>query len=397
MRYISLFSGVEAASLAWESLGWEPVAFAEIEPFPSAVLAHRWPDVPNLGDVTKVDWSKYRGTVDVVVGGFPCQSYSLAGLRQGLDDPRGELMLEFLRACRDVDPDWIVGENVAGLLSANGGGDFKTFLEAVAFLWPRGGVSWRVLNAKGFGVPQLRRRVFIVINTRDWRRSAKVLLEPESVLWNFEKDAKEGEASAERAGNGVRAKGVSYGINRNAFFENGTSMCETGLFETSPCLDTHSPNHSVAYGIRLANTTGNGIGVRKDAMPTVTTRGPDAAAYLLRVRGGKDGGRKGALFQEERSGTLATSNDQTLFVTDSDGWCIRHLTPRECERLQGMPDDHTKIPWKGKPADECPDGPRYKAIGNSMAVPVMRWIGERVQEVDALLSSEGDADGRGDR
>lgn len=125
MRYISLFSGVEAATLAADSLGWEPVAFCEIDDFPSAVLAARFPNVPNLGDVTKVDWSQYHGAADLVIGGFPCQSYSIAGLRKGLDEPRGQLMLEFLAACRDIDPEWIVAENVPGLLSSSRGTDFK--------------------------------------------------------------------------------------------------------------------------------------------------------------------------------------------------------------------------------------------------------------------------------
>ena len=138
MRYISLFSGIEAASVAWEGLGWDPVAFAEIEPFPSAVLAERYPDVPNLGDVTRVDWSEYRGKADIVVGGSPCQSFSIAGLRKGLADPRGNLMLEFLRACEQVEPEWILWENVPGVLSSNGGRDFQTLLEAVAEIWPRG-------------------------------------------------------------------------------------------------------------------------------------------------------------------------------------------------------------------------------------------------------------------
>lgn len=139
LRYISMFSGIEAATLAWRPLGWEAIAFAEIDEFPSAVLAARWPDVPNLGDITKVDWSKYHGAADIVVGGFPCQSYSIAGLRKGLADPRGNLMLEFLKACREIDPEWVIGENVPGLLSSNGGRDFQTLLEAVAILWPRGG------------------------------------------------------------------------------------------------------------------------------------------------------------------------------------------------------------------------------------------------------------------
>ena len=139
MRYISLFSGVEAATLAWEPLGWKPVAFAEFEAFPSAVLAERWPNVPNLGDVTKINWKEWRGKADLVVGGSPCQAFSIAGLRKGLADPRGNLMLEYLRACYEIEPEWIVWENVPGVLSSNGGRDFQAFLEAVADLWPGGG------------------------------------------------------------------------------------------------------------------------------------------------------------------------------------------------------------------------------------------------------------------
>ena len=140
MRYISLFSGVEAASVAWEPLGWEPVAFAEVEPFPCAVLEERFPGVPNLGDVTKVDWREWRGKADLVVGGSPCQAFSVAGLRKGLADPRGNLMLEYLRACYEIGPEWIVWENVPGGLSADGRRAFQAFLEAVVELWPEGGV-----------------------------------------------------------------------------------------------------------------------------------------------------------------------------------------------------------------------------------------------------------------
>ena len=139
MRYISLFSGVEAASVAWEPLGWEPVAFAEVEPFPCAVLEERFPGVPNLGDVTKVDWREWRGKADLVVGGSPCQAFSVAGLRKGLADPRGNLMLEYLRACYEIGPEWIVWENVPGVLSADGRRAFQAFLEAVVELWPGGG------------------------------------------------------------------------------------------------------------------------------------------------------------------------------------------------------------------------------------------------------------------
>lgn len=139
IRYISLFSGIEAATVAWQPLGWEPIAYAEIEPFPKAVLKHHYPNVPDLGDVTKVDWKQYHHAADVVVGGSPCQAFSVAGLRKALDDPRGQLMLEYLRACAEIDPEWIVWENVPGVLSAEHGRAFQSLLEAVAELWPDGG------------------------------------------------------------------------------------------------------------------------------------------------------------------------------------------------------------------------------------------------------------------
>ena len=170
--------------MAWLPLGWECVACAEFDQFPSAVLANRFPGAPNLGDVTKVDWKKYHGAADLVIFGSPCQSFSVSGLRRGLDDPRGQLMLECLAACRDIDPEWVVFENVPGLLSADGGRCFATFLNAVAILWPDGGAAWRVLDAQWFGVAQRRRRVFAVINTRDWRRAAEVLLDENCLRGN---------------------------------------------------------------------------------------------------------------------------------------------------------------------------------------------------------------------
>jgi DNA (cytosine-5)-methyltransferase 1 len=140
MKYISLFSGIEAASVAWKPLGWEPIAFCEFDKTPSKVLAKNFPDIPNLGDVTKVDWSKYHGTANIVVGGSPCQAFSIAGARKGLNDLRGQLMLEYLRACAEIDPEWIIWENVPGVLSSNGGRDFATLLNSVSKLWgARGG------------------------------------------------------------------------------------------------------------------------------------------------------------------------------------------------------------------------------------------------------------------
>ena len=178
MRYGSVCSGVEAASLAWEPLGWQPAWFAEIEPFPAAVLAHHWPQVPNRGDMTNfMEWDD--DPINLLVGGTPCQSFSVAGLRRGLDDPRGNLMLAYLAIARRYRPEWLVWENVPGVLSSNDGRDFGTFLGGLAELGY--GFAYRVLDAQYFGVPQRRRRVIVVGHLGDWRRAAAVLFERASL------------------------------------------------------------------------------------------------------------------------------------------------------------------------------------------------------------------------
>lgn len=203
IRYISLFSGIEAATVAWHQLGWKPIAYAEIESFPKAVLRQHNPEVPDLGDMTKVDWKQYHHAADVVVGGSPCQAFSIAGLRKALDDPRGQLMLEYLRACAEIDPEWIIWENVPGVLSAEHGRAFQSLLEAVAELWPDGGGAWRVLDAQFFGVAQRRERVFLVVNTRDWRRAAPVLFERESLCWDHQSSREKRKSLAGGTAGGV--------------------------------------------------------------------------------------------------------------------------------------------------------------------------------------------------
>ena len=182
MRYVSLFSGIDAASVAWGPLGWVPVSFSEIDPFPSAVLARRFPDVPNLGDITKIDWSKHGECVsaDLVVGGSPCQSFSVAGTRTGLDGASG-LMREYVRAVRELRPRRLVWENVPGALSSSGGRDFGCLLGALDDLGY--GLAWRVLDAQFFGVAQRRRRLFLV-GSLGTQRAAEVLFEPEGLRWN---------------------------------------------------------------------------------------------------------------------------------------------------------------------------------------------------------------------
>lgn len=272
MRYLSVCSGIEAASVAWHPLGWEAAAFSEIEPFPCSVLAHRFPDVPNLGDMTRFEeWSLAR-PVDLVCGGTPCQSFSLAGLRGGLADARGGLALVYCRILALVRPRWCVWENVPGVLSSNGGRDFGSILGALGKLGY--GFAYRVLDAQHFGCPSPRPRVFVVGHLGDWRPAAQVLVESPGDLGTSETRVQEGK------------------------------VC------TSPVLT-----------------------------------------------------RTGAMAYDDRTPCIL------------DGGIARRSTPLEWERALGFPDHWTQVTHRGKPAA---DGPRYKAIGNSMAVPVMRWIGERI-------------------
>ena len=202
MKYLSVCSGIEAASVAWEPLGWEPVAFSEIEPFPASVLKHRWPKTPNLGDMTKYEqWNIPSGAVDLMVGGTPCQSFSVAGLRHGLNDPRGGLMLTFLEIARSLRPRWLIWENVPGVLSSNGGRDFGSFLGALGEL----GYGWayRVLDAQWFGVAQRRRRVFVVGRLGNWELAAKVLFESESVRRDSPPSREAGQGASANAQEGV--------------------------------------------------------------------------------------------------------------------------------------------------------------------------------------------------
>ena len=286
-----------------------------------------------------------------------CQSFSIAGLRKALDDPRGQLMPAYFRACQQIDPEWIVWENVPGVLSADHGRAFGTLLQIVAELWPDGGAAWRVLDAQFHGVAQRRRRVFVVINTRDWRRAAPVLFERESLCWDHPTSKAKRQA--------LTGSIVS-----------GVAVADTGM-GAGNCL-----NHSTAVLCKAGDAANAEIGY--DVSPTVCNRwykgaGFVSPAHTLLIRGGKPGGGKGALVSENLSQCLTSSNIQTIFTGQLACKTVRRLTPRECERLQGFPDDYTNVAFNGKPAS---DANRYRALGNSMAVPVMRWIGEGINIVE---------------
>jgi len=328
ISYLSVCSGIEAASVAWKPLGWSPVAFAEIEKFPAAVLNHHWPTVPNLGDLTKHHEWKLATRPDLIVGGTPCQAFSVAGLRRGLEDPRGNLTLVFLALLESLRPRWVVWENVPGVLSDRTGA-FGSLLGGLGQLGY--GFAYRVLDAQYFGVPQRRRRVFVVGCLGDWRSAAAVLFEPACLRGD----------SAPRREAGQEVAGTFKACAGSGGWSNSADHAEAGYMipEVSKCL--------VSHGSRLDSET--------ETFP------------------GDSGGGEGFDASEDGTGR------GTPLVPEQTA--VRRLTPTECERLQGFPDGHTMIPWRGKDADACPDGPRYNALGNSMAVPVMRWIGRRIESI----------------
>ena len=352
MRYGSVCSGIEAATVAWHGLGWEPAFFSEIEKFPREVLAHHYPDVPLHGDFTTIGKNQY-GSIDLLVGGTPCQSFSIAGLRKGLDDDRGNLALEFIRLAQRELPEWIVWENVPGVLSSNGGRDFGTFLGALGQIGY--GFAYRVLDAQYFGVAQRRRRVFVVGHLGDWRRAAAVLFERESLSGN---PAPSREARKEAAGNaGVRT------------YSGSTESTVAGTLETT----CHDYSRADSFNMVAFQSTANACDAAAAGRNVSPTMRCDAPAVAFDLRG-RNGGAMPEGPHDTVSIRAASGGSSRSYIANTNA--VRRLTPVECERLQGFPDNYTNI------KDNCPDGPRYKALGNSMAVPVMKWIGTRIKELD---------------
>lgn len=566
MIYGSVCSGIEAASIAWEQLGWHPAWFSEIEPFPSAVLAHHWPWVPNVGDMTTLATGIRCGIIspDILVGGTPCQAFSVAGLRNGLSDARGQLTLSYVELANAIDdkrrergekPAIIVWENVPGVLNTkdNAFGCFlaglagesgelqpsgKKWTNAGCVYGPQRAVAWRVLDAQFFGVAQRRRRVFVIASARNGFDPAKVLFESESLRRDTpprrEPKSTTTFASGKRAesgshwdnpvnphptlnqsnniggigssnqevfsqrGAGIVCDGhttVTYSeVSRTLLAKENDSTAEdldtyaislaetqygeeiagtlTARHDSSPCADRGM--NVLAYG--GGNTSGSvdvaacltAKGNRQDfevetfalafpermsstqaattenLSPALMSRNPTAIAfssknhgadatadlsptlragnsdkshasggqppaiayepYTLAIRGRVDGSSVEIRNDGTANALLTPNGGRAGMGVGAIGWGmqVRRLTPRECERLQGFPDDHTLIPYGrrvtpekmdrdfakylmrgGKLSfeqccDRAADGPRYKAIGNSMAVPVMRWLGEQI-------------------
>jgi DNA (cytosine-5)-methyltransferase 1 len=368
MKFGSVCSGIEAASCAWHPLGWRSQWLSEIESFPSRVLEHHYPTVPNLGDMTKFkEWPD--AAIDLLVGGTPCQSFSVAGLRKGLADPRGNLMLTYLAIAERYAPRWLVWENVPGVLSSNGGRDFGTLLGGLAELGY--GFAYRVLDAQFFGVPQRRRRVFVVGYLGDWRRAAAVLFERESLLGHPapRREPREGVAPTLSA----RTKGGG-GLGTDFDLDGGLiPQVARALTTSNQRIDAETETLLVAHSLR-----GEGFDASEDGTGRGTPLVPCAAFDLQQITS------KANRTRVDISLPAPTMAKGSNMHACSDA-AVRRLTPRECERLQGFPDDYTLITHRAKAAT---DSPRYKALGNSMAVPVMRWIGERIQLVESTLSQQ---------
>lgn len=451
LKYISLFSGIEAASVAWGPLGWEPIAFSEIEPYPCELLKQRFPDVPNLGDITKIDWSSYRGKADIIVGGSPCQSFGIAGNREGLKGESG-LMFEYIRAVREVMPRYFIWENVPGALSSEKGAAFGQLLHEMDVCGY--GLAWRVLDAQFFGVAQRRRRVFLFGCLGNAGRAAQILFDGEGMRWDRPSsrdkrkslaanaksrlgrcysrlvrcgcaegkgDLAKDDASATLSASNVQTifqpcTGFSGGSTADrhavAYLPFNPTQVTSKQNGNNPQWDdpchtisaTDRPPHVICatqYGDEIAGT----LTARHDSSPCAD-RGMNVICMA--------DGNANAAIDEDLCGTLHVGGDPSFVAVEasngedvvgalcardykgvgsqyvSEGkviaqkedahYFVRKLMPIECERLQGFPDGWTDVEFKGKPAS---DAARYKALGNSMAVPVMHWIGKQIARFDA--------------
>ena len=479
MKFLSVCSGIEAASVAFNPLGWKALAFSEVATFPRAVLKHHYPDVPLYGDFTVLKDEPWIVDADMLCGGCPCQSFSVAGLRQSLADDRGNLTLQFILLADAIDnlrrdagrePAWVLYENVPGILSTSDNA-FGAFLGGLcgrdaAIDEPEGGwtnagvvngpsrcAAWRTLDAQYFGVAQRRKRVFVLAlgGAGRWAAADALLPITESMSWNPAPSRGKGErpaptiASRPSGGGGLGTDfDLDGGLIANALTDRpdrgggnseGQRLIPVVAGTMKACAQSggfsNSADHaSAGYMIPVVMAHGQpNAEVVSDGEPSLTCN--HEAPIVFKIRGGGEGtgerggtvgagGGVGYLGQEECAFTLSTHEDQHVMApmavaqnqrgelrlsTTSPqrgagggkpgegypaaivGMAVRRLTPRECERLQAFPDDYTMIPWRGKPAEQCPDGPRYKGIGNSWATVVPEWIGRRIAMVEEILQS----------
>jgi DNA (cytosine-5)-methyltransferase 1 len=422
MKFGSVCSGIEAASVAWHPLGWTAAWLSEIEPFPCAVLKHHYPDVPNHGDMSLLPEKILSGQVeapDLFCGGTPCQAFSVAGLRNSLDDARGNLSLTFVgianaidhvRSIRRAAPAIVFWENVPGVLNTKDNA-FGCFLGALAgesepitapgerwsnagcVFGPQRTVAWRVLDAQYFGVAQRRRRVFVVASARDDINPTEVLFEFEGLRRDTAPSRKEGKVTPTISSSGTGVSRVGFNCEDEWFIETpvvGALDTECGgnkmnhqTINSGHLLPVSSFYESSLAQYREANVSGTikaSGGVAGGGSETFLAQPipiHDQATRHAGKNGDKTMGKGNGLGigqPGDPMNTLTKGDSHAVFQS----MAVRRLTPVECERLQGFPDGYTNIPWRK--AAESPDGPRYKALGNSWAVPVVAWLGQRIKD-----------------
>ena len=414
LTYLGLCEGISTATVAWKDL-MKPVGFAEIDEFPSAVLKHHYPDVPNFGDITKYKEWKLETDPDLVIGGTPCQSFSVAGLRGGLSDSRGNLTLTFVNILNRFRPKWFIWENVPGVFSSNKGRDFHSFTEGLQAIGYS--IGWRVLDAQYFGLAQRRKRVFVVgNNSNDLRGITEVLFEREGLLRDLAQSQQKGKDATKK----VRERSTGYDQRKKEVSAFSAHMSEPMVHkDKSGTLQAKNPT-AVVYEAHAQDARYR----EQDVSPTIQARHCNMTNTPLvyqsnqtdaRVKDMGDtcqtviarwgtGGNNQPLVQQKNdpkifqqnqrdevryigedgniSGALSSDSGakQTNYVHENS--VIRRLTPVECERLQGFPDNYTQIPWKGKVKEDCPDSHRYKALGNAMAVPVIQFLGKNIVDYE---------------
>jgi len=487
MKYLSICSGIEACTVAWDPLGWKAQGFAEIEDFRAEVLKYHYPEVKNYGDFTKIKKEDIGEHTDVLVGGTPCATFSIAGLRKGLDEDRGNLALEFIKLVKRINPTWVIWENVFGVLSSNKGEDFATFLGALAELGY--GFAYRVLDTQYVrtqryprAIPQRRRRVFVVGHIRDWRYPAEVLFDEEEMSKDFrpsrrkkKRSTKEFRDSIERESlepyiirqSHTKSNGKPYKNDGSSFTLTASDKFAVTVFETntpdktarlqkeeiSPTLTAmtggnRQPCVLVEYkGVKKESNEGlihvadeikevtvrkhnvNVVGLQNllrekkdhlllttkdiaDALDTPKTKVEhwfrtdksfaipsteiwqelkelleidtdyfDKSITEFEVKEGVFESAKRIYDSKDSYPTITASNLLPKILHEDVKTELRQLTNIEAERLQGFPDNYTQIPYKGKPAEDCPTSRRYEAVGRSMSINVMEWLGTRIEKV----------------
>jgi DNA (cytosine-5)-methyltransferase 1 len=381
LSYASVCSGIESATVAWHPLGWRPVFFAEIARFPSAVLAYHYPHVPNLGDI--LNYQRWNDAAfDVLVGGTPCQSFSVAGLRKGLDDPRGSLVFAYLAIAARYRPRWLVWENVPGVLSVDEGRAFGSLLGAMGQLGY--GFAYRILDAQYFHLAQRRARVFVVGCLGNWRAAAAVLFERASLRGD---PAPSRETGARTAGAIVARAARNGGASNQDVLGGSLIDCGPGGLDLSYALSARDAKGACSNVSQTMLVPVLADPICANEQRTYTHEG----ANNFRLRNVIAFDETQITHPENRSNPqpdapshAMPSHGRPPTIAFAAAAAVRRLTPRECERLQGFPDDYTLIPYGGR-GKFAKDGPRYKALGNSKAVPVIRWIGQRIAMVDELI------------